>query len=297
MKTIIIIAVVLLIVAAIALGIYHDTHNFIVRNYSVDSDKVNRDITFVLISDLHGYVFGKENNSLVEKINEIKPDYILCAGDMFTAHFIDGKIQSKAGFEVLKRLSENFPVFISNGNHEEKTKAFTSVFGNFFGRYKDSLVRLGIHYLENESIYLPEDNIRISGLELPLDYFKKVVKLKMESGTIEKRLGSMSQKERNFFQVLIAHNPQYFPEYAAWGADLTVSGHVPGGIIRLPFLGGVISPAIALFPKYDGGRYEQDGKTMILSRGLGTHTIHVRLNNPGEVSVIKVRSKKNVSRS
>ena len=42
-------------------------------------------------------------------------------------------------------------------------------------------------------------------------------------------------------------------------------------------------------------KYEKDGSTMILSRGLGTHTIHVRMFNPGEVSVIKLRGKKNVT--
>ena len=111
----------------------------------------------------------------------------------------------------------------------------------------------------------------------------------MEPGFIEKKLGNVGKSERDKYQVLIAHNPLYFPEYAEWGADMTVSGHVHGGIIRLPLLGGVISPAIALFPKYDGGKYMRGDKAMILSRGLGTHTIHVRFNNPGEVSVIKVR--------
>ena len=91
------------------------------------------------------------------------------------------------------------------------------------------------------------------------------------------------------FQILIAHNPQYFDEYAKWGADLTVSGHVHGGIVRLPFIGGVISPAIALFPKYDGGHYEIDKKHLILSRGLGTQ---VRMFNPCEIDVIKIHEAK-----
>ena len=290
MKTLIIILVILLLViAGIVLVIYHDTHNFVVREYEVTSDKVARDITFVLLSDLHGYVFGNNNDTLIQKITEINPDYILCAGDMFTAHYINGSIQTKAGVNLLKQLAVKFPIYISNGNHEEKTKQFTREFGNFFDRYKEGLVKAGLHYLENESTDLPKDNIRISGLELPLDYFQKVVKLKMEPGTIEKRLGNIGKKESQKYQVLIAHNPQYFPEYAAWGADLTVSGHVHGGIIRLPLIGGVISPAIALFPKYDGGKFVRDGKTMILSRGLGTHTIHVRFYNPGEVAVIRVR--------
>ena len=71
------------------------------------------------------------------------------------------------------------------------------------------------------------------------------------------------------------------------GADLTVSGHVHGGIIRVPLWGkGVASPNIRLFPKYDGGLFFEKGKTMLLSRGLGIHTIPFRLFNPGELWVV-----------
>ena len=59
-----------------------------------------------------------------------------------------------------------------------------------------------------------------------------------------------------------------------------------GGIVRLPLLGGVVSPRIRLFPKYDGGRFDEEGAVMIVSRGLGSHTIPVRIFNPGELSVI-----------
>lgn len=291
MRIAVVIVIVLLLIAAVALIIYHDTHSFVVREYEFGSDKVKRDLTFVLLSDLHGYVFGNNNDTLISKIEEIDPDYILSCGDMMTASFIDGRIQTEAGEHVLTSLSKKYPVFIANGNHEEKIKCFTSDFGNIFDRYKSGLLRAGVHYLENESMDVPEDNLRISGLELPLAYFQKVIRKEMEPGTIEKRLGSIGTKDSDKFQILLAHNPIYFKEYADWGADLTVSGHVHGGIIRLPLLGGVISPALALFPRFDGGKYSQGEKTMILSRGLGTHTIHVRFNNPGEVSVIKVRRK------
>ena len=59
-----------------------------------------------------------------------------------------------------------------------------------------------------------------------------------------------------------------------------------GGLVRLPFLGGVISPRLTPFPHYDGGRFEKDGSVMILSRGLGTHTLPIRMFNPGELPVI-----------
>ncbi len=280
-----ILLVVLLLMIISVLVIYHDTHNFVVRNYEIKSDHIKGEYTFVLISDLHGYTFGKNNEKLVNAIDNISPDAILCAGDMFNAKEKKGRIAYETGFNLLTELSGKYKIYYGNGNHEYKIKAFTKEYGNFYDRYRNQLSKRGIIFLENNSIDIESANIRVTGLDLGLDYYKKIVKKKMDPGYVEKLVGS---SDKNKFQVLIAHNPQYFDRYAEWGADLTVSGHVHGGIIRLPVLGGVISPAIALFPKYDGGKFTIGDRTMILSRGLGTHTIQVRMFNPGEICVIKV---------
>lgn len=280
------ILVIILILAILSIAvIYHDTHSFVVRSYDVSSDKISRDYTFVLLSDLHGYVFGDNNDKLIAAIDKIHPDAVLCAGDMFTGHKIKGEIQYQAGLHVLTELAGRYPVYMGNGNHEHKIKSYTAEFGNLFDRYRAALKKGGVIVLENDSTVIKEANIRVTGLDLNLDYYRKVVKRDMEPGHVERCVG---KSDKNMLQLLIAHNPQYFKEYAAWGADLTVSGHIHGGIIRLPIIGGVVSPTIALFPKYDGGKYEIDGKTMILSRGLGTHSIHVRMFNPGEVDVIRI---------
>ncbi len=278
--------VILVLIVISAIVIYHDTHNFVVRKYEIESELLEGEYTFAMISDLHGYTFGKGNGKLVKAIDEIKPDAILCAGDMFNAKEKDGRIQYEEGFNLLAELAGKYMVYYGNGNHEYKIKAFTKQYGNFYDRYRNQLSKRGVIFLENDSADIEGTNIRITGLDLNLEYYKKVIKKKMDSGYVEKLVGS---SDKNKFQILIAHNPQYFDRYAEWGADLTVSGHVHGGIVRLPLLGGVISPSIALFPKYDGGKFKIGDRTMILSRGLGTHTIHVRMFNPGEVCVIKVK--------
>lgn len=283
----ILIAILILIAGAVAI-IYHDTHSLVVRNYDITTDKVDRDFSFVLLSDLHGYVFGKDNEKLIAAVDKVSPDAVLCAGDMFTAHRIKGEIQYQAGLHVLTKLAEKYPVYMGNGNHEHKIKAYTSEYGNLFDRYRSSLKKAGVTVLENDSVLIADTGIRVTGLDLGLDYFRKVIKRDMEPGHIERLIG---KSDKDKFQLLIAHNPQYFSEYVKWGADLTVSGHIHGGLIRLPLVGGVVSPTIALFPKYDGGKYEMDGRSMILSRGLGTHTIHVRMFNPGEVDVIRIHKK------
>ncbi len=280
----ILIAIVILILLCV-LVIYHDTHNFVVRSYDITSTKVSKDYTFVLLSDLHGYVYGNNNDKLIAAIDKEKPDAILCAGDMFIGHTRDGVIRYEPGRHLLTELAKKYPVYAGNGNHEHKIKAYTVLFGNQFDRYRASLQKAGVITLENDSVSIPEANIRITGLDLGLEYFRKVVKKSMDTDYIDKLVG---HSDKSCYQILIAHNPQYFENYAKWGADLSVSGHVHGGIIRLPFIGGVISPSIALFPKYDGGKYMYEDKIMILSRGLGTHSIHVRFLNPGEADVIRI---------
>ena len=108
---------------------------------------------------------------------------------------------------------------------------------------------------------------------------------------LKEKLGSCEEQR---FEILLAHNPIYFSEYVEWGADLILSGHVHGGVAKIPFLGGVIAPSFQLFPKYDGGKFQELGKdgrikTMILSRGLGAHTIPIRIFNPGELVVVKIQ--------
>ena len=100
------------------------------------------------------------------------------------------------------------------------------------------------------------------------------------------------------FTMLLTHSPVYFETYVKWGADLCLCGHVHGGLMRLPLIGGVMGTRPNLFPKYSGGRYsysigETDGNrtgTMVLTCGLGTHTLPIRIFNPGEISVIELQA-------
>ena len=101
----------------------------------------------------------------------------------------------------------------------------------------------------------------------------------------------MGNADERFYTVLLAHNPEYFSSYAEWGADLTLSGHVHGGVARVPIWGkGVISPGLKLFPKYDGGIFRKGQAVMVLSRGLGMHTIPIRLFHPGELWVVEFKT-------
>ena len=104
---------------------------------------------------------------------------------------------------------------------------------------------------------------------------------------IEERIG---QADVSAYEILLAHNPTYMETYQKWGADLVLSGHLHGGVVRISGILGVISPAFELFPKYSGDLYRDGDKISVVSKGLGTHTFHIRLWNPAEFIVLHLKT-------
>lgn len=89
------------------------------------------------------------------------------------------------------------------------------------------------------------------------------------------------------FWMLLAHRNDHFEaQYSLLGADLVLSGHGHGGIIRLPFTDGLLSTDRTLFPSYTAGLYEANGSALFVTRGLGNSGPSFRLFNRPEVAVV-----------
>lgn len=258
-----------------------DGNRFRVVSYEISHERIKKPYTFVVLSDLHNKVYGKNHEKLIRAIEKEQPAGVLIAGDLLTA---------KPGYplhlalDLLEQLAPKYPIYYGMGNHEARLFLYPEVYGTMGADYEEKLKGLGISLLRNESRSLGEDLV-ITGLDMKREYYKRFKKTTMTTEYLKETLG---EKNKDKFQILLAHHPDYFQEYSSWGADLVLSGHVHGGMVRLPFLGGVISPSLRLFPKYDGGSFEEKESRMILSRGLGMHTIPVRLFNPGELVVLKL---------
>lgn len=255
-----------------ALLIYGYSLNYfpVREDYVLEYPMLERDIRFVLLTDLHACDTGQKNRKLLGMIREARPAFICIAGDMTVKN---GKNTDRV-LSLLQDLSRLCPVYYAPGNHEIRMPDH--------GHYRESLREMGIHYLENERISAG-DGISIVGLDLPEYWYHKCWQKRDMTETV---LTGLLGREGRGFSILLAHDPEYFPQYAGWGADLTLSGHIHGGIARLPFLGGVLSPTLCLFPKYDAGLFSCDGKKMIISRGLGLHHIKFRFFNRPELAVV-----------
>lgn len=277
--------------------------------YKISSQKIPEafdGLRIAFLTDLHNCRYGKNNKRLYKKIMELSPDIVLIGGDMVVGTPRFHKIKRLAWFYSV--LVKHFPVAYAFGNHERRLYFYEKLYGTRFSDYLKMMRKRGIRLLDNESLYIVKDKtgfkfydkeeirnhekkgvfmdkIRISGLNADLEFYGKFWKShKMEKTYIEETLGEPTGD----YEILLAHHPKYFKEYEKWGADLILAGHLHGGMVRLPFVGGVLSPDFTLFPKYSAGKWTGRQAAMVVSRGLGEHTIPFRIFDSRELSVIEL---------
>lgn len=269
---------------------YFENRKLNISQYKITSSKIPKEFDgyrIAFLSDLHNNSFGEENEKLVEEINIFCPDCILVGGDMLV-----GKPESEIStpIQLLNSLAKKYPIYYGRGNHELRVASYEEDYGTMWEDYKNALDSK-ICWLLNHQVYIEKDGKKIAlfGLDLSRAYYRRFQLKKMDASYMDQVLKNNQDKE-TIFSILLAHNPDYFPEYAKWGADLVLSGHIHGGMIRLPWLGGLLSPMVRFFPKYDKGLFQEGTSKMIVSGGLGNHTFKFRVNNLPDLVLIELKS-------
>lgn len=283
-KIILIIVAVFIVYCLIEM--IRELRDFRVTKYRICSQKLNgikREKKIIFLSDLHNRMYGEENERLLESIRNQHPDLILIGGDMLVRK--DGNSYDKT-VHFLAKLPGICPVYCANGNHEQKLKELPDKYEQSYEEYKKALTASGIHMLENssETVKLDEVPVKLSGLEIPLGAYARFGKKELSLKEITDRIGEHGDD----YQILLAHHPGYMKEYLAYGADLILGGHYHGCVVQLPGIGGVISTNFTLFPKYSGGIYPEGEQIAVVSRGLGTHSVPLRLWNWPELIVLEL---------
>jgi predicted MPP superfamily phosphohydrolase len=275
----------------------------VTSKYTVKSAKLPKKFnqtSFVVLADLHNYRFGKSNQRLIKRVDALSPDFIIAAGDMINKK---ATCYPSSGSVLLEDLSSRYKIYYAYGNHEQRMEQLQKSFSDVqvkssqeqripsasmesicstWIKYKDRLRNKNVKILDNESTVHMKSKakLHITGVSIGPEFFQKSEIPVMEEGYLSSLIGECSKED---FQILIAHNPVYFMDYAKWGADLTISGHLHGGLVRLPGVGGILSPQAKFFPKYHSGNHTENGKHMVVSRGLGSHSIMPRLFNIPEL--------------
>ncbi|PZG39244.1 metallophosphoesterase [Listeria ivanovii] len=254
-----------------------------VKQYEVSSTKITKEIKLVQLSDLHFSEFGDNNRKLISKVSELKPDVIAITGDLFD------KQGDSVPKSLIKQLTKIAPVYFSPGNHEYDVE------NAYETDYKPFLEEAGVVILEDETA-----TIDVNGQKFQMSGLRSSANLAYDYPYYEEGLAEIKKQQNPaYYQVLLSHMPDYFELYVDNDFDLTLSGHTHGGIVRIPFTNiGAIAPGPQrlILPEYVYGKHTKDGKTMIISAGLGAGSLHQkafpRLGNPYEIVEVMIKPEK-----
>ena len=277
--------IILIIVAVIVfIRIIYELNHLTLKRYQVSSQKIKSDenLRLAYVVDLHNKNYGDRNKKLARMVSSQHPDAIIIGGDMITART---KGSDENAINALERLSEIAPVYYAPGNHELFLKIDKKL-SERCRHYRMELDSMDVCYLENRKIPLTE-NIELYGLDIDQKYYNKFGhREKLTSRDVRELLGNV---DKDKFNILLAHTPEFFKAYSGNGYDLVLSGHYHGGVIRLPNGKGLITPKFEFFPKHCGGAYRSRYTNMIVSRGAGSHGLGIRLNNEPEILIIDIK--------
>lgn len=223
-------------------------------------------LRLVQISDIHLGVFVSEDllTRAVAMANETKAHIALVTGDLISTvgDPLDLCLQR------LKSLRSDAGTFGCMGNHEiyALAEAYTAREG----------ARHGIRFLRQESQVLRfgSSSMNLIGVDYQRRQNPYLV-------------GADALIEPRMTNVLLSHNPDVFPVAASQGFDLTIGGHTHGGQVNFEILERNVNIA-RFFTPYIYGRYSRDGKSLFVTRGVGTVGAPARLGAPPEVALIRL---------
>lgn len=264
------------------------TNKIDVTEYSILNEKIPQefnDFKIVQLSDFHSNGYKDTTDIIINKIENINPDIVVMTGDMVSWEI--GNIDELE--KLISSLSINYPIYYINGNHEQLLE-ITNL--NEYNEFLNKIKSLGVTYIKNNFVEIIRDGQSINLYEIDIPLMEGnglyVKEGELDDDYINSKLSNIKS---NKFNILLAHNPLFIDEYSSWGADLVLSGHIHGGIIRIPIVDvGVLSPEKKFFPKYDSGEFKVGDTTMIVNRGIGTSSIKLRVFNNPEISVITLKS-------
>ena len=272
------------LIPAAASFLYWNNNAIEVTKYNYINNKLPKSFNgykILHISDLHNKNF---HGRLINKMKEINPDIIVITGDL-----IDRR---RTNLNTAKEFIENSvkiaPTYYVSGNHEQLSEHYPEL--------KEILNNNNVINLDDSYVTINKGGSKISiiGIAAPvLIKIEKTSEFKNNDSYVKSKLKDLTKNFRTDFNILIAHRPEQIHIYKKFDLDLILSGHAHGGQIRIPFIGGILSPNQGFFPKYSEGMHNEGSTSMVVSRGLGNSTFPFRIFNRPELIVVDLTTNQN----
>lgn len=253
---------ILLTTGLVSYGIYNAS-NIKHVSYEIQTEKLSGELKIVLISDLHLGSANSEKNlkKVVQEINDLEPDIVCIAGDIFNDDYYTLQNPSEA-IEVMKSMTAKYGVYASLGNHDA---------GNTFNKMVHFLEQSNIKLLNDEYVIIDERLALFGRVDpSPIGGFGELIRK-----DITETLASINP---NIPIVVMDHTPSNIEEYSS-EVDLVLSGHTHKGQM---FPANLITKSIFVV---DYGHYQKDADSpnFIVTSGAGTWWMPMRIGSNSEI--------------
>lgn len=248
-----------------------------------ESNKIKKDISIAILSDIHYYEGYNEKilNKLYKQIKNNKPDFICIPGDIVDQTRININ-NCKPLFKWLENIANISPTIIALGNHDIKEgkrhswKEFRNI------EYEKKLNSIKNVFLLNDEI-IEFDNISFYGNNLSFKYYEKDDE---NYETFKQEIKNINPKfNKENYNIFLFHSPINIYKYLKENkkhplnqCDLILSGHMHNGCIpnwickllnnTFKTSRSIISPLRTLFPKYSYGKIYNEQVNGFIYEGI-----------------------------
>ena len=262
-----------------------NAQNLKVTTYDVTVDKSSKqdELNVVLIADLHlGYSVGvKQMERMVNKINELQPDVVVVAGDIFDNEF--SAIYNPVRLaEILRGINSKYGVYAVYGNHDieedilcgftfsdDDVTQVTSI-----KEMDDFIENCGFTFLYDEAILINDDFYIYGRPDEERPNFGNDSRLEAEKITEGLDLSKLI--------ICVDHEPHDQKKLSAAGVDVDLNGHTHAGQL---FPGNII---INFFWDISYGYKNFDGMHNIVTSGVGLFGPNMRTFTKAEIAQVKI---------
>jgi len=262
-------ALILTPIAVTGYGVFVERMRIKLREQNIVISGLPEDLgglRIVQLTDIHlgPFLTERELARAVAMANETYAHLALVTGDMISFYRdpLDACLKQLAG------LRAEAGIYGCLGNHE--------VYAQAEDYATEQGARLGIHYLRSQAVRLKFGGAAMNLAGVDYQRFHKPY-----------LRGTEKMVEPGMLNILMSHNPDVFPVAARQGYDFTIAGHTHGGQVRMEILRADLNVA-RFFTRYVDGLYQERGRSVFVSRGIGTIGMPARLGAPPEVALLRL---------
>jgi len=259
--------IIIIIISLIFLyGKYIEINNFKTNSYTIKNDNIPESFKELKIVHFSDILYGEKTNKrlldkLSKEINSIEADVIIFSGDLLKKDEKYNQKDYKFLKDYLKNLDANLYKYAVIGDNDE----------THLEEYKDILYESDFVLLDNESTLL---------------FYKDLIPINIIGLTNIENVSELLISEIEYsYTLAITHKPDYLEELSNYEINTILSGHSLGGIVNIPYYGGIIKTEGA--KTYINNSYELNNTELFISNGIGFNNFNFRLLNTPSINVYR----------